>query len=118
MITQVELCAVVAAKMIWAHLRAGIKCLVFIDNDGTRECLVKSYSPSLNSQELLVQSVSLDARSGAMHWYARVPSAGNVADDPSRSECSWLLSHGATRDESILPRVEELVSRVFSALPD
>jgi hypothetical protein len=115
-ITQVELCAVVVAKIVWSRFIATRKCIDFIDNDGTRECLVRSYSPSLNSQELLVQSVALDAESLAMHWYCRVPSPANVADDPSRLEYSWLEAHGATRDESIFPAVKELVSRESAAL--
>ena len=34
-----------------------------------------------------------------MHWMSRVPTNSNIADDPSRGDCKFLMSMGVSRTE-------------------
>ena len=60
--------------------------LVFIDNEAARAGLVRGSSACPASGLLIEAVVDRDLRDHALMWYARVPSASNLADAPSRGQ--------------------------------
>ena len=57
---------------------------VWIDNDAARQCLIRGDSGSPVMAQLVRAFNDLDRKWPALNWFARVPSASNVADWPSR----------------------------------
>lgn len=84
LIAQAELLPVVVAKKTWAKNLRDRKVLIFIDNESVKSSLVRSYSPSIHSLELLRVNAWVDAETQSWSWYTRVPSGSNIADDASR----------------------------------
>ena len=83
-ITQVELYPVLVARLLWSDLFLGARVWIFIDNDAARQSLIKGWSDSPSSNELL-NRVALHEATHPYHvWYARVPSWSNPADAASR----------------------------------
>ncbi len=93
-IGQGELFPVLIAKEVWADTLSHARNLFFIDNESAREALIRNYSPSWSSRELILRVKILDARSASFDWYARVPTCANWADGPSRLRFEDILSIG------------------------
>jgi hypothetical protein len=85
-IGQAEIFPVLVAKLTWANKIANRKIIVFVDNDSAKEALVRGYSPSIASFNLIISNAELDVDSRCLAWYTRVPTKSNPADDPSRLE--------------------------------
>jgi hypothetical protein len=89
-IGQAELFPVWLAKLMWPERFAGRYNITFIDNDSARYGLIRGYSPVMASARLINESWLEDARLSATSWFARVPTASNIADSPSRLDFSEL----------------------------
>ena len=87
------------AKRTWQEIISGRAVLWFIDNNSSLAAFIRSYSPVLDNYELLVLNAALDVRLQALHWYTRVPSKSNLADDPSRLCFKELVDQGFKRCE-------------------
>ena len=98
-IGQAELLPVVVAKLIWGPLLVDAALVTYVDNDAARFGLVAGASACASSAELIGASARLDARGGIAQWVARVPSAANIADGPSRLEFGLVEQLGGTRVE-------------------
>ena len=83
-IGQAELFPVLLAKLTWAEHLRDRRAIYFIDNDAARLGLVKAYSPVLPSLGIIMDCLNWDYANSAESWYARVPSASNISDGPSR----------------------------------
>ena len=103
-IGQCEIYPVLVAKLTWAKILSGKKAIFFVDNDSAKEALVRNYSPSLPSFELLLANASIDLELELLTWYTRVPSLSNPADAPSRLKALETEStFGAISVEPIIP---------------
>lgn len=85
-ITQVELYAVLNARLYLAGRCFGRKVIYWIDNDGARDSLIRGFSPSLASLSIIYQFYRVEREFPSFMWFARVPSHSNVADGPSRGK--------------------------------
>ena len=64
----------------------GRRLLVFIDNNGVRDARIKGSSPLVDLFTMLsLRSLAVSVN-GPSVWFARIPSASNPSDDPSRCE--------------------------------
>lgn len=90
-IGQIELFAVLVAKMAWEKWLTQRKSIFFIDNSSAVEGLIKGTSQSALSQAIIEEVITMDARSESASWYARVPSVSNIADGPSRFDDKELV---------------------------
>ena len=86
-IGQAEIFPVLVAKLTWQKRLANRKVLYFIDNEAARLGLVKAYSPVLPSLKIIMQCTAFDFNNSSHSWYARVPTAANASDEPSRMLC-------------------------------
>ena len=83
-IFQAELLPVLVARLLWSAELADRPNLTFVDNDSARHALVKGYSQVVVSARIVDAVWLAEAGLGALSWFARVPSASNIADGPSR----------------------------------
>jgi hypothetical protein len=96
-IGQAEIFPVLVAKLTWQRRLAGRKAIYFIDNEAARLGLIKAYSPVLSSLKIIMQCLAFDFEHDALSWYARVPTAANLSDEPSRMLCKVAVgTFGAT----------------------
>ena len=83
-IGQAELFPFLVARLTWAERIKGKRVLYFVDNESARIGMIRAYSPILPSLKIIMQCVSLDFELNSAPWYARVPTASNPGDLPSR----------------------------------
>ena len=83
-IGQAELLPVLMARTKFQEMLRHRRVFVFIDNDAARHGLIKGCSDSFASDAIIRKVVQLDATAQNWIWYARVPSASNPGDGPSR----------------------------------
>jgi len=84
---------------------ANRKLIIFVDNDSAKEALVRGYSPSVASFNLLITNAEVDVETRCLAWYTRVPSKSNPADDPSRMEFHRRRKFfGAKLVKSVFPK--------------
>jgi hypothetical protein len=83
-IAQAELLPVVLARLIWRRRMRGRRIIFCIDNDGARLSLIKGTSSSRSSRILINAMLLSEVDFPAWIWYARVPTASNPGDAPSR----------------------------------
>jgi hypothetical protein len=103
-IGQCEIFPVLVAKLTWAKVLSGRKAIFFVDNDSAKEALVRNYSPSLPSFELLVANATIDLELELLTWYTRVPSPSNPGDAPSRlKDGETEEMFGAKAVEPVIP---------------
>ena len=105
---QGELLPVLVAKRTWDSVLSHARNVYFIDNESARESLVRSYSPSWTSREILVQIKICDIKSSALDWYARVPTGANYADGPSRLNFKDVLALGGVEISARIPTLDQL----------
>ena len=92
---QAELFPVYVSLVLWGSRVCNRPVIVFVDNEAAREALVKGYSAAGASLRMCLGVHMLCARHACLPWFARVCSASNPADDPSRLRFEKLLSRGA-----------------------
>ena len=90
-IGQAELLPVLVAAAIWRKDVTNRHTMFFIDQDAARRGLTNGYSSATRSGALIDMTTELLADSGAYSWSARVGTASNIADGPSRLSCEELL---------------------------
>ena len=69
-----------ACDKLFRHRRV----VFFIDNDSARQALIRGFSPSCSSMNIVRLMVKAETECQVWTWYARVPTHSNPADDPSR----------------------------------
>ena len=80
------------AKLTWRERLRNRRIIHFLDNDAARQVLIKAYSPVLPSLRIVMECLSQDYSAGSVSWYARVPTAANCSDEPSRMMCALATS--------------------------
>jgi hypothetical protein len=83
-ICQAELYPMVLARHNFKELMRDRRVLFFVDNNAARDSSIRGDSDSLASRTLLTIFHAADISEPARHWFSRVPTHINIADDPSR----------------------------------
>lgn len=103
-IGQAEIFPVLVAKLTWAEELKNKRVIFFLDNESAKIALIRAYSPVLSSLKMVMESAAWDFHNNCGTWYSRVPTACNVADDPSRMVVGELLKAlNAKIVEPVLP---------------
>ena len=98
-IFECEFLAVLVAYKAWSREVAGSQLVVFIDNNAVRDSLI-SCDTSNNTASIILKAIlQLEDKVKALAWYTRVPSPSNIADDPSRQDCTFLRSLKCQEDK-------------------
>ena len=85
-ITQVEMLAVLFARLYLGKACAGRKMVYWIDNDPARDAYIRGHSDSDASLSILYSFFGVESQAPNFLWFSRVPSYSNVADEPSRGK--------------------------------
>ncbi|CAE7211512.1 SLC24A2 [Symbiodinium sp. CCMP2592] len=98
-IGQVELYAVVLARILWSSYIDGERCIFFVDHSGVLSACINSNSIDASWRSLLLHLEAADEARPCLPWFHRVPSQSNIADPPSRGRWDELAFLGpVTRD--------------------
>ena len=90
-ISQAELLPVLISRLLFRDFLCNRSCIFFVDNESARGGLIKGSSPNPFNAEIVEKIVEEDFAVNTLVWYARVPSASNLADDPSRGRSPRVL---------------------------
>jgi hypothetical protein len=104
LIAQAELLPILLARTTWHSVMAGRLNVTFVDNDGARFSMIRGFSSVLDNARIIGQVWMADAVHSMFSWYARVPSAANLADAPSRLDFAYLESlPNSSRSQPCVP---------------
>lgn len=83
-IGQAELLPIYVARKHWARTLGGRRVIFFVDNNAALDGMIRGYSDSKASVSILKAYAEVDDANPCVPWFARVQSAANIADGPSR----------------------------------
>ena len=84
-----------------------------MDNNATRDVAIAGRARTQPGLSLVMDLLQLEDEVGLNAWYARVPSASNIADGPSRDDLSSLLVKPTPR-ELVHLLVKKILSKYVS----
>eukprot|EP00435_Cladocopium_sp_Y103_P036742 s2741_g9.t1 len=90
----IELYACVVALAEWQSLLRGQRTILFVDNYGAQDCLIKGSAGVETWRKLLMVLEDVDDDLFSYLWVTRVPSHSNPADFPSRGSVAELAYLG------------------------
>ena len=97
-IGELETLAVLLGFRFWCKHLKGAECVAYIDNEDARYALMKGCSRSMQITRLCHLFATAYEADTTITWFARVPSASNIADHPSkRLGSSSMLSGSDSR---------------------
>ena len=94
LIFEAETLAAVLAFLLWHDKAKNRLSYLFVDNEGTKFCLIRGASDNPVVDRLVLAFCEREAATHAINWIARVPSHSNCSDDPSRGETKVLVEKG------------------------
>lgn len=113
-IFEAETIAAVLAFSVWAESFRHQRCILFVDNEGTKFSMISGVSENPFVQAVVEIFASLEVDITVFLWIARVASESNIADEPSRGIVSNLVSSGASSVNEVASQVlDQLISRAF-----
>ena len=98
-IYELELLPVLVSYFCWRKYLANSQTVFYLDNDAARAGLTKALGATRLAEAIVLHVTSMEAEICNKPWYGRVPTASNIADDPSRLECKYIESLGCQRCE-------------------
>ena len=72
----------------------GWRIFAYVDNEAARSSMISLYSPLLVNNNMLKPLSEVSMAYSLFVWTARVPSASNPSDAPSRGKYDHLVSEG------------------------
>ena len=115
LISQLELFPVLASLVHWGPHIAGRRVLVFVDNNGVRDTLIKGTTPVPENFSMLALIASVTRSYDLTLWITRVPSASNPSDKPSRKRVSEAVSELAGVAAEPLKLPDHLVGALLNS---
>lgn len=83
------LCALLA-HALWVDAITHRMCFLYVDNEGTKFCLMKGSSENPTVDAMTQVFVESETHVRTLCWLARVSSFSNLADEPSRGDTQRL----------------------------
>ena len=93
----VELYAVGLSRSLWSAYLDD-RAIFFLDHGGVLAALISGSSRDSIWRHILLKIEKSDAAATCLAWYARVASASNISDGPSRGEWDLLKDCEFKRD--------------------
>ena len=97
--------------MIWKKKLRHKPCVCYVDNNATRDVSIARKARTQPGLALVTELLQLEDEVGLNSWYARVPSASNIADGPSRNDTSSLTVKPVPNDLALLV-VKKLLKKI------
>ena len=83
-INSAEIYPIWIAYELWKEKIRGRKVIFFVDNNSAKDSIIRGLSTSECGDWLVRSIMASEMGANCQVWYARVPSASNIADEPSR----------------------------------
>ena len=96
-IYELELLPIAVAFYLWAKRLRHKQLMCYLDNDAARAALIKGRGNTSLADNIVHHAMVYETEHALLSWYARVPTASNPADDPSRLRFEHLVGVGAKR---------------------
>ena len=112
-IFEAELLALLLGMSLWKKKLRGRPCVCYVDNNATRDVSIAGKARTQPGLSLVMDLLRLEDEVGLNAWYARVPSASNIADGPSRDDLS-ALTIKPTPKELVALMVKRILSKYVS----
>lgn len=106
------LCGVLA-YFIWCERCASVRSCLHVDNEGTKFAMIKCFSTNECVDCLVRIFAEKEVESRCNCWISRVSSFSNIADKPSRGDCSQLRM---LRAKDVSEYAQTMLARIFSAM--
>ena len=100
-IFEAETFCAVLAYLFWMKRLEQRNPILFVDNEGTKFCLMKGSSDNATVDVICSIFAELELQLEAACWLSRVPSHSNIADAPSRGDVHVLAALGF-EDQSVM----------------
>ena len=111
MIFEAGLLALLVGFTLWKKKLRNRPCVCYVDNNATRDVAIAGRARTQPGLSLVTELLRLEDEVGINAWYARGPSASNIADGPSRDDVGALAVKPTSRGLLSL-----LVQKVFSKI--
>ena len=113
-IFEAETIAAILAFAVWSKSFCFHRCILFVDNEGTKHSMISGVSENPFVQAAVEIFSSMEVEINAFLWIARVASYSNIADEPSRGETTKLNESGAKSvSEIAVPILDKLITKAF-----
>ena len=110
-IFEAETSCAVLAYLVWTEELNLRNSFLYVDNEGTKFCLMKGTSDNLTVDAICAVFSELEVAIQANCWLARVASFSEVADKPSRGYIKNLVDSGFLNDSTkALQKVIQLLA--------
>ena len=109
---QAEVLPCLLARDLWADRMGDRAVFYFIDNDAARYGFIKGISDDPHMSVMLTSFWEKERITPSYPWFARVPTTGNPADDPSRGQPPCLL---CSKSKNPIRPVEKKVNEFFES---
>ena len=113
-IFEAETLAAVAAVLLWKQSLGNRRCIIFVDNEGTKFSMLKARSDNCIVDKFVEQFAIYESTSQVFTWIDRVASKSNIADKPSRGDIGELVNNKAYNDTATLnPIVQDICTKLW-----
>jgi len=96
-IYELEVMPVLVAAMLWGPQCVRAQVCWYLDNEAGKSAFLKAYGATEIADGMVQTFAGMEMDLQIKSWFARVPSASNIADAPSRHEDSLLRDRGALK---------------------
>ena len=93
-IYELEIAPILISLELWLN---GAQLVCYLDNDGARYSCIRCFAQLEPAKTWISSIISLESALQLKSWYARVGTASNISDGPSRLDFSADLLSGVVR---------------------
>ena len=113
-IFEAETVAAILAFAVWSKSFCFHRCILFVDNEGTKHSMISGVSENPFVQAAVEIFSGMEVEINAFLWISRVASFSNIADEPPRGVTSNLDADGAKSiNEIARPVLDKLITKAF-----
>ena len=105
-IYELEVLPQLVSLLCWSELISQSQCVFYGDNDAARASMIAGRAATVVSSHLVESFVSKEMELQIKPWFARVPTASNIADDPSRLSDETVVALGSVKSVVTWSEVE------------
>ena len=109
-IFECEFLALLVALQLWAPRLNALQVVCYIDNNSVRDAAISCATSNTTGEVIMKKCLELEDKFQLQSWFARVPSASNPSDWPSRGSTSELLTLGCKPVSVDVPALLELIN--------
>ena len=84
-IFEAEMLALIVGFVLWKRRLRNRPCVFYVDNNSARDVAISGRARTDPGSFLIAELLKLEDENCTNAWFARVPSASNIADGPSRN---------------------------------